>query len=141
MTSRILTAIDLFCGAGGLSDGFRQAGFHVLAGQDYDERAGATFAATHPEATFVGGPIQNVTPEMLLKAAGKKQGQIDVIVGGPPCQGYSGLKPSTRRGRPPSRPVPRISSHRQRYPAALVGDGECDRHHLDCWREYRTGNF
>jgi DNA (cytosine-5)-methyltransferase 1 len=84
-----LTAIDLFCGAGGLSEGFRQAGFHVLAGQDYDEQAGATFAATHHEARFVGGPIENVTPQQLLKAAGVKPGEIDVIVGGPPCQGYS----------------------------------------------------
>ena len=86
---RSLTAIDLFCGAGGLSEGFRQAGFHVLAGQDYDERAGATFAATHHGAKFIGGPIQDVTPQQLLKAAGKKRGEIDVIVGGPPCQGYS----------------------------------------------------
>lgn len=84
-----MTVIDLFCGAGGLSEGFRQAGFHVLAGQDYDDQAGATFAATHPEATFIGGPIQDVTPQQLLKAAGKKKGEIDVIVGGPPCQGYS----------------------------------------------------
>ena len=84
-----LTVIDLFCGAGGLSEGFRQAGFHVLAGQDFDEQAGATFAATHHEATFIGGPIQNVTPQQLLKAAGLKKGEIDVIVGGPPCQGYS----------------------------------------------------
>lgn len=89
MTAQKLTAIDLFCGAGGLSEGFRQAGFHVLVGQDFDSRAGATFAATHPEAKFIGGPIQNVTPEMLLQAAGKKRGEIDVIVGGPPCQGYS----------------------------------------------------
>lgn len=87
--NRSLTAIDLFCGAGGLSEGFRQAGFHVLAGQDFDEQAGKTFLATHPEATFVGGPIQNVSPQMLLKAAGVKKGEIDVIVGGPPCQGYS----------------------------------------------------
>lgn len=84
-----MTVIDLFCGAGGLSEGFRQAGFRVLAGQDFDEQAGATFAATHPEATFVGGPIQDVTPQQLLKAAGVKRGEIDVIVGGPPCQGYS----------------------------------------------------
>jgi DNA (cytosine-5)-methyltransferase 1 len=84
-----LSVIDLFCGAGGLSEGFRQAGFHVLAGQDFDEQAGATFSATHPEATFIGGPIQKVTPQQLLKAAGKKKGEIDVIVGGPPCQGYS----------------------------------------------------
>lgn len=88
-STKALTAIDLFCGAGGLSEGFRQAGFHVLAGQDYDEQAGATFAATHHEATFIGGPIQDVRPQQLLKAAGMKRGEIDVIVGGPPCQGYS----------------------------------------------------
>jgi DNA (cytosine-5)-methyltransferase 1 len=88
-SNRMLTAIDLFCGAGGLSEGFRQAGFHVLAGQDHDEAAGATFAVTHQEAKFIGGPIQNVSPQDLLKAAGAKAGQIDVIVGGPPCQGYS----------------------------------------------------
>lgn len=84
-----LTVIDLFCGAGGLSEGFRQAGFHVLIGQDYDEAAGATFAATHPEAKFIGGPIQDITPQQLLKAAGLGRGEVDVIVGGPPCQGYS----------------------------------------------------
>lgn len=90
MTARTsMTVIDLFCGAGGLSEGFRQAGFHVLAGQDYDDMAGKTFTATHREATFIGGPIQNVTPGQFLTAAGVKKGQIDVIVGGPPCQGYS----------------------------------------------------
>lgn len=84
-----MTVIDLFCGAGGLSEGFRQAGFHVLAGQDCDAQAGATFAKTHPEATFISGSIQDVTPRQLLKAAGMKRGEIDVVVGGPPCQGYS----------------------------------------------------
>lgn len=84
-----LTVIDLFCGAGGLSEGFKQAGFHVLVGQDNNEAAGATFKASHQEAKFLGGPIEKVTPQILLKAAGMKRGQIDVIIGGPPCQGYS----------------------------------------------------
>ncbi|QDD95638.1 DNA-cytosine methyltransferase [Roseomonas mucosa] len=84
-----MTAIDLFCGAGGLSEGFRQAGFHVLAGQDIDEVAGETFAATHSEARFLGGPIQKVTSQLLLKTAGLRKGEVDVMVGGPPCQGYS----------------------------------------------------
>lgn len=88
-SDRALTVIDLFCGAGGLSEGFRQAGFRVLVGQDYDQCAGETFSATHPEAKFIGGPIQDVTPAQLLKAAARKRGEIDVIVGGPPCQGYS----------------------------------------------------
>ena len=47
------TALDLFCGAGGLSEGFRQAGFHILAGNDVDEFAGETFASTHAEAEFL----------------------------------------------------------------------------------------
>jgi DNA (cytosine-5)-methyltransferase 1 len=83
------TAIDLFCGAGGLSEGFRQAGFHVLVGQDHDEQAGVTFSSTHKGGQFVGRPIQEVTSQMLLRAANLKRGQVDVIVGGPPCQGYS----------------------------------------------------
>ncbi|WP_416899260.1 MAG: DNA cytosine methyltransferase [Minwuia sp.] len=83
------TAIDLFCGAGGLSEGFRQAGFHVLAGNDIDEAAGRTYAATHPEAVFLGGAIQDIAPEMLLDAAGLKVGELDVLIGGPPCQAYS----------------------------------------------------
>jgi DNA (cytosine-5)-methyltransferase 1 len=86
---RSLTAIDLFCGAGGLSEGFRQAGFKVLAGQDFDRTAGETFCATHPEAEFLGGPIQAVSAADLLRAARLKTGQVDVLVGGPPCQGYS----------------------------------------------------
>jgi DNA (cytosine-5)-methyltransferase 1 len=86
---KTLTAIDLFCGAGGLSEGFRQAGFQVLAGQDFDEAAGATFASTHPEAKFIGGPIQDVKVASLLRATGMKCGEVDVLIGGPPCQGYS----------------------------------------------------
>lgn len=89
MPNHDLNAVDLFCGAGGLSEGFRQAGFNVLAGQDYDDRAGATFSATHHHAKFIGGSIQDVTPRDLLKAAGVRKGELDVLVGGPPCQGYS----------------------------------------------------
>lgn len=86
---RQLTAVDLFCGAGGLSEGFRQAGFEVLAGQDFDEPAGATFASTHPTAKFIGGPIQEVTVQHLLRSTGLRRGEVDVLIGGPPCQGYS----------------------------------------------------
>ena len=50
------TVIDLFCGAGGLSEGFRQAGFSVVAGNDFFPAAGLTFSTTHPDAKFVGGP-------------------------------------------------------------------------------------
>jgi DNA (cytosine-5)-methyltransferase 1 len=84
-----LTVIDLFCGAGGLSEGFRQAGFEVLVGNDFDARAGETFSATHDDAVFLPGPIQNWSASQFLEAASLKKGELTVLVGGPPCQGYS----------------------------------------------------
>lgn len=84
-----LTAVDLFCGAGGLSEGLRQAGVHVLAGNDFDDAAGVTYARTHREARFLGGPIQNLTAQDFLRAARLKEGQLDILAGGPPCQAYS----------------------------------------------------
>lgn len=83
------SVIDLFCGAGGLSEGFRQAGCRVLVGNDYDSAAGETFTSTHPEAIFLPGPIQNHRASDFLKAAGLRRGELDCLVGGPPCQGFS----------------------------------------------------
>lgn len=84
-----MTVVDLFCGAGGLSEGFRQAGYSVVAGSDYDHAAGRTFTATHPEATFFEGRIQDLAVSDILTATGLKKGELEVLVGGPPCQGYS----------------------------------------------------
>src|SRR5579885_3104246 len=83
------TAIDLFCGAGGLSEGFRQAGFHVLAGSDINEYAGETFSGTHSEAVFLLGPIEELSSEDFLHAAGLSSGDLDCLIGGPPCQAFS----------------------------------------------------
>ncbi|TNE60972.1 MAG: DNA cytosine methyltransferase [Alphaproteobacteria bacterium] len=84
-----LTAIDLFCGAGGLSEGFRQAGFKILAGNDIFEAAGRTFALTHPEATFFPGSIYDLRGAELLAPSGLKKGELTCLVGGPPCQAFS----------------------------------------------------
>lgn len=83
------TVIDLFCGAGGLSEGFRQAGFHIIAGNDHNPVAGKTFSATHKEAIFLSGPIGNLTAQDFLKVTGLRPGQLDVLAGGPPCQAFS----------------------------------------------------
>ena len=83
------TAIDLFCGAGGLSEGFRQAGFNILAGNDFDEVSGQTYLATHSGAIFLGGPIQNIAAKKLLSMTGLAKGELDCLIGGPPCQAFS----------------------------------------------------
>jgi len=87
--TRAYTAIDLFCGAGGLSEGLRQAGYKVLAGNDYNDIAGQTFVKTHRGAKFLSGPIENLSAQDFLDATGLKVGELDCLVGGPPCQAFS----------------------------------------------------
>lgn len=84
-----ITAIDLFSGAGGLSEGFQQAGFRILAGNDFDKHAEATFRLAHNGAEFLPGPIEEVSEKELLNATGLKQGELDCLIGGPPCQAFS----------------------------------------------------
>ncbi|MCD1620932.1 DNA cytosine methyltransferase [Salipiger manganoxidans] len=86
---RKLTVVDLFCGAGGLTAGLEMAGFRVLAGNDYFDAAGKTFENSHAEATFLPGPIQDLSAKRLRAATGLKKGELDVLAGGPPCQAYS----------------------------------------------------
>ena len=85
----MLTAIDLFAGAGGLSEGFRMEDFHILAANDFDKDAANTYKLNHPEVHFLDGPIQNITGREILKAAGIKKRELDVLIGGPPCQAFS----------------------------------------------------
>jgi DNA (cytosine-5)-methyltransferase 1 len=83
------TVVDLFCGAGGLSEGFRQAGYRVLLGSDIDPTFGETFSRSHNGANFVAKPIQSLSSAEIIATTGLGKGQLDVLVGGPPCQGYS----------------------------------------------------
>lgn len=83
------TCIDLFSGAGGLAEGFRQAGFRILCGTDEDAYAGETFRFNFPEASFFQRPIRFVRSEGLLRDAGLRRGELDCLIGGPPCQAFS----------------------------------------------------
>lgn len=83
-----LNAIDLFCGCGGLSYGFEEAGFHILLGIDNDSKALETFELNHNGAKSICGDITQITYEEDIKPLIGSQ-DIDVIIGGPPCQGMS----------------------------------------------------
>lgn len=86
---RALRVADLFAGAGGLSEGFRQAGFHVLAGADSDPDACATYRANFPEASTLWGDLRD--PAMREQASAVAT-RADVLVGGPPCQAFSQVR-------------------------------------------------
>ncbi len=80
--------LDLFCGAGGLSYGFERAGFDVLLGIDNDAKALETFERNHNGAKSICGDITEITyKDHIAPLLGGKK--IDVIIGGPPCQGFS----------------------------------------------------
>ena len=85
-----LTVIDLFSGAGGLSRGFYDAGYDVLIGTDFDDAALKTFANNHGHAKAVKLDLFNHDNIKVLENMLKEMGEtLDVLVGGPPCQGFS----------------------------------------------------
>lgn len=86
-----LTCVDLFCGAGGFSRGFLDAGYDVVLGVDYDDAALKTFQMNHGNTCtmkldlFDSSNIEKIVE--YLKSKGVND--LDVLVGGPPCQGFS----------------------------------------------------
>jgi len=84
-----LTCVDIFSGAGGLAEGFRQAGFNIISGSDMDPYASKTFRANFPEASYFEGNITQLNGAQIFEAAGIEDGQIDCLIGGPPCQAFS----------------------------------------------------
>ena len=83
------TCIDLFSGAGGLAVGFRAAGWSILAANDIDPDAGETFRHNFPETSFFEGPISALSANALLAECNLKSGDLDCLIGGPPCQSFS----------------------------------------------------
>lgn len=82
------TMIDLFAGAGGLSCGLQQAGFHSVLANEMVEQFAHTYQVNHPDTKVVVGDVRNVDEKELHNLVAQ-YGEIDLIAGGPPCQGFS----------------------------------------------------
>ncbi|MDP3850012.1 MAG: DNA cytosine methyltransferase [Luteolibacter sp.] len=84
-----LKTIDLFAGAGGITEGFRQAGSACLFANDFNPYACETFRLNHPGVEMICGAIQDLDASAIRKSLAIRKGELDVLVAGPPCQGFS----------------------------------------------------
>lgn len=95
-----LTAIDLFAGAGGLSTGLRAAGFRVLAAVELDPDAAASYRANHTGALVIQKDIRRVSARSVMDLLGIGPGELDLLAGCPPCQGFTRLTEQRKKKDP-----------------------------------------
>lgn len=82
-----ISTVDLFSGAGGFTEGFKKAGgFETILAVDCDQQAVRTFSHNHPEVNVICEDVANLSAEIFAKFIKKT---VDVVIGGPPCQGFS----------------------------------------------------
>lgn len=82
------TVLDLFCGCGGLSKGFEMAGYDILLGVDFNEPALKTFEHNHKGSKTLYGDLSSLDTFNTIDSLIDNK-TVDVIIGGPPCQGFS----------------------------------------------------
>lgn len=99
-------AIDLFCGAGGLSSGLEAAGFEIAVAVDFDSKACLTYSQNHKKTKILSEDIAKLKTQDVLSQANLSKKDIALIAGGPPCQGFSMANGHTRtRENPKNRLV------------------------------------
>lgn len=89
MVNNSLTMLDLFAGAGGLSEGLSEAGFHSLFASEIVPVYANTYKLNHPGAKVFTADIRSLNADKVLSELGLERGQLDLLAGGPPCQGFS----------------------------------------------------
>ncbi len=98
----IPVAVDLFCGAGGLTEGLKNAGFLVVSAVEKDPAASETYAENHPNVNLIKNDIKKLDTTSILKGTGVSRRAIDLLAGGPPCQGFSVSNMKTRNMENPN---------------------------------------
>ncbi len=93
------TAIDLFSGAGGLSQGLKQAGFDVVGAVESVPTYAESYQMNHPKTNLKLSDITKIDPEEYMKELGLNPGELDLLAGCPPCQGYSTIGTRNRGQR------------------------------------------
>ncbi|MDK6027770.1 DNA cytosine methyltransferase [Ignisphaera sp. 4213-co] len=86
--------IDLFCGAGGFSRGFKESGFNIVFAIDNDPACGKSYKTNFPEAIVLIDDIKNVSGSDITYFT---QGKYDVVIGSPPCEPFTGANPNRER--------------------------------------------
>jgi DNA (cytosine-5)-methyltransferase 1 len=94
------TVLDLFCGCGGLSEGFRLAGYDIVAGIDINQAAIDTYNYNFGENKGVCCDLSTMDENIIAEKM-ESLGRIDVIIGGPPCQGFSSANRYKKEGEDP----------------------------------------
>jgi DNA (cytosine-5)-methyltransferase 1 len=85
-------AIDLFSGCGGLTVGLQQAGFEVVAAVEIDPKARQVYTTNHPRIWMAGHDIRRTSASEIIEKLDLKPGELDLLAGCPPCQGFSRLR-------------------------------------------------
>jgi len=86
------TAIDLFSGGGGLTLGLKQAGFEVVGAIEIDTLSAQTYTANHPEVRLWTKDIKSVSIRAIKRKLKLKSGELSLLAGCPPCQGFSSMR-------------------------------------------------
>jgi DNA (cytosine-5)-methyltransferase 1 len=89
-------AVDLFCGAGGMSLGIQMAGFEIELGLDFVKDCEETHKLNFKKTPFICGNISDIKGSEILDRIGLKKGELTLVSGGPPCQGFSTVNGKSR---------------------------------------------
>jgi len=94
-------AVDLFSGCGGMTIGLKKAGFNVVAAVEIDKRIARIYRENHPEVKLYDEDIRSLDYNKLIEPFGLKEGDLDLLAGCPPCQGFSRIR---RLNQPDAKP-------------------------------------